>query len=318
VAPGLACADEPKPVGAVAAVAGKGTITHAAKTESAAVKVEDSVFVRDKLATAESSIIRVLMGGRITITIRERSVVTITDDPARTRVDLESGLLALKVHDGALRPGEIVELRTPNAITGIRGSLVVANVSGSDSHVTVVEARHQVTIAPRQAPAQTTPVPVGHTVRVSGPPHAARVNAVTKAAKDHLEKAAATAEVPGRPKDGGQERSVHFDPKIGRLVPAVTKATAAPAAEGKVLVAPEGKAVLAPAGKAVLAPEGKAVLQPETKVLSPARVAPVITPPPAAQAPAVTKAPAQLKKVEEPESAVTQSPAASKRLLAPR
>ena len=67
----------------------------------------------------------------------------------------------------------------------------------------------------------------------------------------------------------------------------------------------------------MLAPAGKAVLQPETEVLTPARMAPVITPPPA-QTPAVTKAPTQLKKMEEPESAVTQSPAASKRLLAPR
>jgi hypothetical protein len=273
--------------------------------------VEDSVFVRDRLTTAESSVIRVLMGGRVTITIRERSIVTITDDPLRTRVDLESGLVAFKVHDGGLRPGEIAELRTPNAVTGIRGSLVIASVSGFDSQVTVVEARHQVTIAPRHTPTQTTAIPVGHTVKVTGARNAARVSPITKAAKDHLEKAADTAEVPGRPKDGGQERLVRFDPKVGRLLPAEGKAVAAPSAsEGKTRVTPEGRAVLAPEGRALTAPAlsapAKVLTQPDKRDEPAAtRMAPITTPVPApapapatVQAPAATKAPAQqLKRV---------------------
>src|SRR5712664_706962 len=164
-----------QPIGAVAALVGQGTITRAAAVERAPAKVRDEVFMRDRIETAEQSVIRVLMGGRITVTIRERSIVTITDDPMRPRVDLEAGKLALKVHEGGLRAGEVAEIVTPNAVTGIRGSLVVAEVSGSESEVTVLEAHKPVTIAPRNNPTQTTHLPIGHSVRVSGPRYAARI-----------------------------------------------------------------------------------------------------------------------------------------------
>ena len=162
--PALAAA-QAQPIGAVAALVGQGTITHSGNAERAPAKVRDDVFVRDRIETAEKSVIRVLMGGRITVTVRERSVVTIIDDPMRPRVDLESGQLAFKVHEGGLRAGEVAEVATPNAIVGIRGSLIVAQATGTDSDVTVLEAHKPITIAPRDAPTHTTHLPIGHTVR---------------------------------------------------------------------------------------------------------------------------------------------------------
>src|SRR5207247_1654000 len=84
-------------------------------------------------------------------------------------------------------------------ITGIRGSLVVAEVSGSDSDVTVLEAHRPITIAPRSNSTQTTQLPVGHTVRVSGPPHAPRFGQIRRALRERLSYVADRAEVPGRP-----------------------------------------------------------------------------------------------------------------------
>jgi FecR protein len=195
-----------QPIGAIAALIGEGAITHAMDTQRVSAKVSDDVYARDRIETGERSVIRVLMGGRITVTIRERSIVTITDDPMRSRVDLQGGKLALKVHDGGLRPGEVAELLTPNAVTGIRGSLVVAAVSGADSDVTVLEAHKPITIAPRNNPTQTTHLPIGHTIRVSGPLHAPRMGQIRRAPRSYLTHAADLAEVPGRPRDGGQER----------------------------------------------------------------------------------------------------------------
>ena len=208
-----------QPVGAIAALVGEGTITHAVRAERAPAKVRDEVYVRDRIETAQRSVIRVLMGGRVTITIRERSIVTITDDPMRTRVDLESGTLAFKVHEGGLRAGEVAELLTPNTVTGIRGSLVVAEVSGTDSDVTVLEAHRSITIAPRSNPAQTMPLAVGHTVRVSGPRHAPRFGQIRRALRERLAYAADLAEVPGRPRDGGQERAFAHDARAARVAP---------------------------------------------------------------------------------------------------
>jgi hypothetical protein len=195
------------PVGAVAALIGEGSITHAAAAQPVPAKIRDAVYVRDRIETAERSVIRVLMGGRITVTIRERSVVIIIQDPMRPRVDLESGKLALKVHEGGLRAGEVAEILTPNAVTGIRGSLVIAEAAGTDSDVTVLEAHNPITIAPRNNPTQTMQLPIGHTVRVSGPAHAARIGRILRATREHLRRVADMAEVPGRPRDGGQERA---------------------------------------------------------------------------------------------------------------
>jgi len=216
--PSLAHAQS-QPIGAIAALVGEGTITHAVRAERAPAKVRDQVYVRDRIETAQRSVIRVLMGGRVTITIRERSIVTITDDPMRTRVDLESGTLAFKVHEGGLRAGEVAELLTPNTITGIRGSLVVAEVSGSDSDVTVLEAHRPITIAPRSNSTQTTQLPVGHTVRVSGPPHAPRFGQIRRALRERLSYVADLAEVPGRPRDGGQERAFTHDARAAHVAP---------------------------------------------------------------------------------------------------
>ena len=215
VGPGDASA-QAQPVGAIAALVGQGTVIHAAAVGRAPAKLRDEIFVRDRIETAEQSVIRVLMGGRITVTIRERSIVTITDDPMRSRVDLQSGKLAFKVHEGGLRAGEVAEILTPNAVTAIRGSLVIAQVSGGDSDVTVLEAHKPITIAPRANPTQTTHLPIGHTVRVSGPRHAARIGQIRRATHAHLTRAADLAEVPGRPRDGGQERAFRHEARTGQ------------------------------------------------------------------------------------------------------
>src|SRR5438270_4615613 len=200
-------AAQAQPIGAIAALVGQGTITHSANAEDAPARGRAGVFIRDRIETAEKSVMRVLMGGRIAVTVRERSIVTIIDDPMRPRVDLESGKLAFKVHEGGLRAGEVAEVTTPNAIVGIRGSLVVAQASGTDSDVTVLEAHKPITIAPRNAPTQTTHLPIGHTVRVSGPRHAARLGPIRRATREHLLHAAVMAEVPGRACDGEPKRA---------------------------------------------------------------------------------------------------------------
>ena len=166
-------AAQAQPIGAIAALVGQGTISHSGNAERAPAKVRDDVFVRDRIETAEKSVIRVLMGGRITVTVRERSIVTIIDDPMRPRVDLESGKLAFKVHEGGLRAGEVAEVATPNAIVGIRGSLVVAQASGTDSDVTVLEAHKPIHRPARRADADDAPADRSHRSRVRPAPRRA-------------------------------------------------------------------------------------------------------------------------------------------------
>ena len=61
-----------------------------------------------------------------------------------------------------MKPGDIIQIQTPNAIVGVRGSLVVTEVTGPpdarQSHVTALEASLPILVAPRSDPNRTTPL----------------------------------------------------------------------------------------------------------------------------------------------------------------
>jgi len=47
------------------------------------------------------------------VTVRELSVLTITEDPNQSRVELHSGKVALRINKALMRPGDVVEIYTP-------------------------------------------------------------------------------------------------------------------------------------------------------------------------------------------------------------
>ena len=56
-----------------------GTATLARASQSQPLRFRDSLFEQDKIATAEKSLVRVLLGGKAVVTIREFSELTITE-----------------------------------------------------------------------------------------------------------------------------------------------------------------------------------------------------------------------------------------------
>ncbi len=119
--PTLVLAQPPK-VGIVTTLQGQATVVRAGLPEPIALKFKDDVFLRDRIDTREKSVVRVLLGGNALATIHELSTFTITEEPGRAVVELETGKLALGVARQPLRAGEAIEVRTPNAIATVRGS----------------------------------------------------------------------------------------------------------------------------------------------------------------------------------------------------
>jgi hypothetical protein len=70
-----------------------------------------------------------LLGGKAVVTVRERSVLKITEVPGRSTIELETGKFALAVAREKMRPGEEIQIRTPNAIAGVRGTVVITEVN---------------------------------------------------------------------------------------------------------------------------------------------------------------------------------------------
>jgi hypothetical protein len=153
VCPALAWAqsagDPSRNVGVVTTLAGNATVARAALPGPLPLRFKDDVFVRDRISTAERSIVRVLLGGKALVTVRELSALTITEDTGRSAIDLSSGKIAMGVLRQRMRPGEVIEIRTPNAIAAIRGTVLVVELipepggsSGAPRYTTKVHVLH--------------------------------------------------------------------------------------------------------------------------------------------------------------------------------
>ena len=114
--------------GVVTSLEGLATVSRVALPEPRALQFRDTVYVHDRIATGERSVVRVLLGGKATVTARERSVLTITEVPGVSTINLEEGRISVAVSKSLMKPGEVVEIKTPNAVSAIRGTVVVAEV----------------------------------------------------------------------------------------------------------------------------------------------------------------------------------------------
>ena len=123
----------PSKAGVVTSTEGQSVLTRAPAPTPLPVKVKDDVLLRDRIDTRENSTVRLLLGGKAVITVRELSGFTVTEEAGRAAVEVKSGKLALGVAKSLLRPGEVIEIRTPNAIAAIRGSAVFVDVGTNAS-----------------------------------------------------------------------------------------------------------------------------------------------------------------------------------------
>src|SRR6266498_5532995 len=160
--PFLASAEAAPEVGVVTTLQGDATVARTASTAPLPLKFRDSIFEKDRINTGEKSIVKVLMGGRAIVTVRELSVLTITEEVGRTVVNLESGKIAVGVAKERMKPGETLEVHTPNAVAAVRGTVFVVEVTrqgaqvgggplGAVTQVTTVSG--EVAVSPRHDPA---------------------------------------------------------------------------------------------------------------------------------------------------------------------
>jgi len=124
-------------VGIATTVIGPVTVTRAA-VPSAPLKFKDDIFLRDRVTTGDNAMTRILMGGKVVVTARERSTLTITEVPGLSTIDLGSGRIAVAVDKTRMKPGERVDVRTPNAIAGVRGTVLIVEAQQNSSSVTVL------------------------------------------------------------------------------------------------------------------------------------------------------------------------------------
>jgi len=119
---------QPTKAGVVTAMLGTVTVSRASLSQPVPLKFKDDVFAQDRVVTGDDSVARILLGGRAVVTVRERTSLTITEVPRVSTIDVGEGRAAIAVVKERMKPGETVEIRTPNAVAGIRGTIVVVEV----------------------------------------------------------------------------------------------------------------------------------------------------------------------------------------------
>jgi hypothetical protein len=124
----LASAQDTSGVGIVTTLDGQATVARSTLPQPLPLKFKDDVFEKDRISTAENSLVRVLLGGKAVVTVRELSVLTITENLGRAEINLQSGKIALAVAKQRMKPGETITIRARNAVAAIRGTVVVAEI----------------------------------------------------------------------------------------------------------------------------------------------------------------------------------------------
>ena len=120
--------DQASKAGVVTSVQGSATVARTAAPEPAALRFRDDVFEHDRISTGDQSLARILLGGKAVVTVRERSQLTITETATTSTLEVTSGAIALSVNKARMRPGDSVQIKTPNAVAGIRGTVIIAEI----------------------------------------------------------------------------------------------------------------------------------------------------------------------------------------------
>ena len=145
----ITASSEEMRAGVVAGVQGTAKVTRASLPQPELLKFKDNVYLLDEVVTGDASMARILLGGKALLTVRERSMVKITEMPGVSTVAVMSGRAAVNVIKERMRAGDSVEIVTPNATAAIRGTIVVAEVepdtTGPRSTITVLRGLIDVT-----------------------------------------------------------------------------------------------------------------------------------------------------------------------------
>lgn len=159
--PALCLAASAGPTATVTGVSGQATVTRAATPHPTSVlKFRDPLFPGDRVVTKEQSAVRVLFGGKALLTVQESTDLSVGSDLHQPMaVDLAAGSMALAVARAKMKPGEGFEVRTPNAIATVRGTVVLVEVAPT-ARTTFHVISGKIHIVPLGAP-KAAPVSLG-------------------------------------------------------------------------------------------------------------------------------------------------------------
>jgi hypothetical protein len=153
-------------IGTVTAVEGQVMAARAAAPQPVALTFKDPLFPEDRIATGDHGVARLLLGSSATLTVRERSGVTLTDGVGHPTIGVIAGTVGLAVLGERLQPGQEVDVRTPNVSVTAGGTVGVVVVRPRPIVETVLIGMRGQFVA--RIGSRSITVGPGQTLRVTG------------------------------------------------------------------------------------------------------------------------------------------------------
>jgi hypothetical protein len=148
---GMSWGQTPDRIGTVLAVQGTAEVQAQNATTWEALRFRDAIYLNDTVRTAENGQVKVLLRDETILTLAERSEMRFTEflltqNQRRTLVDLALGKLRV-LTTTFFGGGSAVEVRTPNTVAGVRGTIFVVIFTPPDTTEVIsfdreVSARH--------------------------------------------------------------------------------------------------------------------------------------------------------------------------------
>ena len=120
---------QPQAAGTVISIEGTTTVARATSPQPIVLSLKDAIFLNDRIVTGDGSSVKLLFGGKVVVTMRERSVLSLSEVHGLATINLVTGKIALALSKDRMRPDESLEVRTPNAIARVRSTIVAVEVA---------------------------------------------------------------------------------------------------------------------------------------------------------------------------------------------
>ena len=95
------------------------------------------MLLTERIEARDGVFARVLFGGRVMILAREGALLSITEVPGATTIEVESGRIAVTVDRENLHPEDRVEVRTPHAVVTVPSDTLVVEVGEASTFTPV-------------------------------------------------------------------------------------------------------------------------------------------------------------------------------------
>ncbi len=110
--------------GVVTGLQGSTSVVRVATAQPQALAVKDEILAGDQIVTGDVSQARLLLGYGALLTVYPRSALTIGADSGGSPLTLTSGVVLYHVLRERMPAGAVYEVRTPNAVVRLRGTVV--------------------------------------------------------------------------------------------------------------------------------------------------------------------------------------------------